>query len=822
MAKKSEIIGEFIITINDNNSVEVSRIYKSTKGVLKGIWTNAGKPLPEKDWNTQDWGRNVLKEFCAGERKGTIGEYDIEREDNNRINVIRTYSNAKQGLREVAKELKFPYPEPNDYGWNTQRFGSILVKFAQTGELPNVNPKAEKEVEKTEALQDSYPTYAECVAKYPVGPKGNRYKISEDGKKMYGISDSLEGPLVVPEGVEIVVFDINDRIEGMTAIIMPDSVKEMKGWLNCNYCENLKALRLAPGMKLPSEAFYCLKMENIELPQGISVIPSECFKNGSLKSVTLPSGLEFILPNAFDCCNLEEVVIPTSVKVIFSEAFINNSDLKKVTFLSPDTKVMPSAFDNCDKLENVEAIYESRPLGDETFGQGEEVYGEVEKKNWRDEVTDVSFELISVPEYYCGPLLIKEGAKAYPELDDFAGITELYIPDSIADKYPSIPINVRKVRFPDSLERIDLQRKASLREFNWPASAKIFYISQAPIATLSIPEGVTEVHINDMPELTELQLPSSLITLDLDKCPKLVRCDLPVNLCELSSGSFSGCTALEELSIPVNCTTIPRSCASGNWGSNMYLKKLYIPNGVEVIGEGSFQGNELLTEVTIPASVKRIEAKAFADCPKLTTVNIEGTPLVFPDAFANTPGYKGDFVELATVEKTETGLPLLKMTVDQIFFKKNWYDNASEFLDNDGYYGECVAWESKSADQSGYPLDKSGFLTYENSASSCLNEFYNEDEDACDSMLGRGYYMVAYPEGCGDIEFGYGIMEKTCAALALILNPDSGRTIEEYPYTGPEAIVELNVKDFGEDEILHTYRYHIYEKDGEWVAEKVD
>lgn len=37
MAKNSEIIDEFVVTINDNNSVSVSRIYKSTMAALKEI-----------------------------------------------------------------------------------------------------------------------------------------------------------------------------------------------------------------------------------------------------------------------------------------------------------------------------------------------------------------------------------------------------------------------------------------------------------------------------------------------------------------------------------------------------------------------------------------------------------------------------------------------------------------------------------------------------------------------------------------------------------------------------------------------------------------
>ena len=228
-----------------------------------------------------------------------------------------------------------------------------------------------------------------------------------------------------------------------------------------------------------------------------------------------------------------------------------------------------------------------------------------------------------------------------------------------------------------------------------------------------------------------------------------------------------------------------------------------------------------MTSIVIPASVKKIEANAFSDCPNLKEVIIEGNPLVFPGAFENTPGYKGDFVELATTEKTESGLPFLKMFVEQIFFKKNYYEHAYDFLDRDANYGSCIVMESLSADQAEYPLDKVGYMTYSSSTADGLDDFHSEDEEACDSMLGRGYFMVAHTED-DDNDYGEEIMDKTACALALIMNPESGFTVEEHPYEGPEAIVELNIREFDEEEILHTYRYHILEKDGEWVAEKLD
>ena len=130
MAKTSEIIGEYIVTIDDNNSVSVSRIYKSTMKALTEIAESKGIEVL-KSWTTQHLGRLLLTQFCNGEKEGTIGEYTIERETNNRINVIRTYSNTMDGLREAAKVIGYT-EDPKEKGWNTQNFGRHLVIYAQS------------------------------------------------------------------------------------------------------------------------------------------------------------------------------------------------------------------------------------------------------------------------------------------------------------------------------------------------------------------------------------------------------------------------------------------------------------------------------------------------------------------------------------------------------------------------------------------------------------------------------------------------------------------------------------------------------------------
>lgn len=233
MAKKSEIIGEFIVTIHDNNSVEVSRIYKSTKKVLREIWEGAGKGDVPPTWTTQDLGRHILNELCGGAREATLGEYTIEREDNNRINVIKTYKNTKEGLCEAAKELNFPL-DPREQGWNTQRFGRILVNFAQTGEMPDM--KQEK-----------------------MGESNNDVNyINSNNQTEMTKEEQLDS--LIQEVNNILDYEVQNNIKKMLFNIIPDGTiiysidhsyeKNVASPINCTVCDyNADCMRIVPAVK---------------------------------------------------------------------------------------------------------------------------------------------------------------------------------------------------------------------------------------------------------------------------------------------------------------------------------------------------------------------------------------------------------------------------------------------------------------------------------------------------------------------------------------------------------------------------------------------
>lgn len=117
---------DFIIEEYANNHYEVKRLYISRNAMkaLIEIWESNGKGEVPKTWTTQHLGKKILDDFCNGERVGTVGEYEIERDEQNRISVIRTYSNRMEGLRECAAFFGFTV----DPKWNNLQLGARLIK----------------------------------------------------------------------------------------------------------------------------------------------------------------------------------------------------------------------------------------------------------------------------------------------------------------------------------------------------------------------------------------------------------------------------------------------------------------------------------------------------------------------------------------------------------------------------------------------------------------------------------------------------------------------------------------------------------------------
>ena len=121
--------------------------------------------------------------------------------------------------------------------------------------------------------------------------------------------------------------------------------------------------------------------------------------------------------------------------------------------------------------------------------------------------------------------------------------------------------------------------------------------------------------------LTELVLPSTLEKLGgsaFANCKNLTTVNIPAGLQKYDSGcSFSGCTALTNVTIEDGMVTIP-SYLFYNTG----IQEIRIPDSVKNIGVGVFCRCASLESVTFPAGLENIGTDCFYGCTSLKKVDL--------------------------------------------------------------------------------------------------------------------------------------------------------------------------------------------------------
>lgn len=129
-AKKCAISGEYVITVETEGSIKVSRIYDNVLGSLREIAEAKGIEF-DHDWTTRQFGKKIVDNLGDGE-SAEVGDLTVARDADGAIWVLRVCDNAKGALREVAQGVGFDY----DPAWNTRQLGNKLVGFinkADTG-----------------------------------------------------------------------------------------------------------------------------------------------------------------------------------------------------------------------------------------------------------------------------------------------------------------------------------------------------------------------------------------------------------------------------------------------------------------------------------------------------------------------------------------------------------------------------------------------------------------------------------------------------------------------------------------------------------------
>jgi hypothetical protein len=399
------------------------------------------------------------------------------------------------------------------------------------------------------------------------------------------------------------------------------------------------------------DAFYnCIDLTSVAIPDTVTFVGDYTFfQCSSLQSITIPENVTSIDNGTFRGCSaLTSVIIPGNVTYIGNLAFSNCIGLTQMTIPQSVTWIGYMAFDGCRSLTDIDVE------------AGNSNYTSVEGVVYNKNLTVLSIcpggksGSFTVPHgvstigyrafFQCSALTSVNISGGVTGIYNFAfeecSLTSVDIPDSVT----SIALgafkncrNLTSVKIPDSVTSIAdgvFYGCSALTSVNLPVSLNFIedhaFLGCGSLTSITIPESVTSIGYSAfaMSGLTSITIPDSVVHMGYDafnECP-LTTASIGQGMEAIPNGTFTKCSSLSTITIPIGVTTI------GGWAfSGSGLTSISLPEGLTHIGEGAFSYCPL-ESISIPYAVTYIGEAAFLGCPSLTY-------LVIPEGVTSIEGY---------------------------------------------------------------------------------------------------------------------------------------------------------------------------------------
>ena len=301
------------------------------------------------------------------------------------------------------------------------------------------------------------------------------------------------------------------------------------------------------------------------------------------------------------------------VVAIGDRAFQNRTDLRTVMIPDSVTEIEAYSFNNCTNLSNVTLSKSLKYMGGRAFGSCEKIT-QIEIPKSLDNCGNSGYASYHGPFGACSGLkkiTFEEGTTEISSglFRGCTGLEEINIPDSVTEIESSSfedSINLVSVNIPDSVIKIGNEAFAGCEK----------------IESINIPDSVTEIGESTFAN-----------------CSKLSNVKLSKNLEYMGGRAFGSCEKITQIEIPKsldNCGNSGYASYHGPFGACSGLKKIIFEEGTKEISNNLFRGCTGLEEISIPASVIKIERYTFADCTNLKNVYFSnGVKNVENNAFTN-------------------------------------------------------------------------------------------------------------------------------------------------------------------------------------------